>query len=173
MNPMKEIRVEKITLNIGVGKPGVELDKAKKLLEVLSGAKPIETTSKKRIPTWGIRRGLAIGTKVTLRKQMSVELLKRLLEAVNFKLSPKNFDKQGNFAFGVHEYINIPGLEYDPAIGIIGLEVAVTLERAGFRVKKRKLRTKSIPARHRITKEEAVRFAKSKLGVTLEEEEAS
>ncbi|MBI4153975.1 50S ribosomal protein L5 [Candidatus Woesearchaeota archaeon] len=169
MNPMREISVEKITLNIGVGKPGAELDKAKKLLEMLSGAKPVETRATKRIPTWGIRPGLAIGTKVTLRGEKAAELLKKLLSSVDYKVDQRKFDKQGNFAFGIREYIDIPGVNYNVDLGILGLEVAVTLQRPGFRIKKRSVKKKGIPARHAISKEEAVAFAKAKLGVKMEE----
>lgn len=172
MNPMKEIEVEKITLNVGVGKPGQELDKAKKLLEYVSGAKPIETKATSRIPTWGIRPGLAIGAKVTLRGEKAEALLKRLLGAVDNKLYPSKFDKQGNFAFGIKEYIDIPGLNYDANLGILGFEIAVTLRRPGFRIKLRRIRAKSIPQRHRISKEDAMAYAKKKLGIKVEEDVA-
>lgn len=170
MPSMKDIKIEKITLNIGTGKPGPELEKAIKLLNAITGAKPVETKTKKRIPGWEIRPGLAIGCKVTLRKEKAVEVLKRLLSAVENKLNPSKFDKNGNFAFGVKEYIEIPGIKYDSSIGIIGLEAAVTLQRPGFRVKRRRLKKKKIPSKHKIAKEEAMEFVKKNFGVTLEKE---
>ncbi len=171
MNKMKEIRIEKITLNVGVGEAGDRLEKASLLLEKLTGVKPTLTKSEKRIPTWGVRPGLTIGSKITLRGKKSEELLKSLLSSKDNKLSEKNFDNQGNFSFGVPEYIEIPGVEYIPEVGIIGLEVAVTLQRPGFRIKHRKYQRRKIPTRHKITKEEAIEFAKQNYNVQLIEEE--
>ena len=171
MNPMQEIRLEKVTLNIGTGGPGDPLDKAIKLLNKIAQAKPVPTKSKKRIPTWGLRPGLQIGCKVTVRKKKAEELLKRLLTAKENKLDPSKIDKTGNLSFGIQEYIDIPGVEYDISIGIIGLEVAVTLERPGFRIKKRQLQKKKIPVKHQITKQDAMKFMKEKFNVTFEEEE--
>jgi len=67
MNPMKVIRIEKITLNIGAGKDQNRLDKAKILLKHVTGIEPVKTVTKKRIPNWGLRPGLPIGCKITLR----------------------------------------------------------------------------------------------------------
>tara|TARA_Y100000310_G_C20410025_1_gene681491 strand:- start:238 stop:747 length:510 start_codon:yes stop_codon:yes gene_type:complete len=168
---MKTIRIEKITLNMGVGQAGDGLDKANNLLQEITKAKPVLTKTMKRNPTWGLRPNLTIGTKVTLRGEKARELFVRLLKSKGDKIDPKNFDDKGNFAFGIHEYIDIPGAEYDPKIGIRGLEVAVTLERPGYRIKRRKLSKKRIPTRHRITKEEAQEFVKTEFNVVLEEEE--
>ncbi len=170
-NIMRTIRIEKITLNIGVGKPGDQLDKSVKLLQKISNKKPIITKTIKRIPTWGLRPNLQIGTKVTLRGEEAAQLLSRLLQAVDNKLKPNSFDQFGNFSFGIHEYIDIPGVEYDADIGIIGLEVAATIERPGFRIKKRRLLQRRIPLRHRITKEEAMEFIKNKFNAKIGEEE--
>ncbi len=171
MNDMKEIRIEKITLNIGTGKPGPELDKGKLLLEKISGSKPVETLTTKRIPGWKIRPGLPIGTKVTLREKKAIEVLKRLLAANDNLLSIRSFDKKGNFSFGIPEYLEIPDMEYIPEVGIIGLEVAVTLERPGFRVKKRKYMKRTIAKKHDITKQEGIDFAKKVYSIKLKEEE--
>lgn len=168
---MKKIRIEKVTLNIGVGKPGPELEKALKLLKLLSGEKPVETKTQKRIPTWGVRPGLSIGAKVTLRGKKAEELLQRLLDAVDFRLTKRKIDKEGNFAFGLKEYLDVPGMKYDMDLGIMGFEVAVTLSKPGSRVKLRRIRSRKIPKRHRITKEETVQFLKDKYGVKFKEEE--
>jgi large subunit ribosomal protein L5 len=171
MNLMKEIRIEKVTLNIGVGKPGNLLEKGKILLTAVSGgAKPAETRTTKRIPGWSLRPNLVIGTKLTLRGKKALEVLKDLLGAKENILSKRAFDKQGNFAFGVREYLDIPSLDYIPEVGMMGLEIAVTLKRPGFRIKRRSMRTKTIPARHRVSKEEAITFAKTKLNVQIKEE---
>ena len=140
-------------------------------MQKISNKKPVTTKTLKRIPTWGLRPNLQIGTKVTLRGAEAEQLLLRLLQAVENKLKPASFDSFGNFAFGIHEYIDIPGVEYDVDIGIIGLEVAVTLERPGFRIKRRRLLRRRIPMRHRITREEAIDFIRSKFNTKIGEEE--
>jgi len=164
-NPMRKVKIEKITLNIGSGKDENMLKKGIKLLQKLSPLNPVKTISKKRIPAWGLRPGLSIGCKVNVRKNTE-ELLKRLLVAKENILLEKNFDEKGNFAFGIPEYIDIEGLEYDPDLKILGLEVAVTLERPGYRVKRRKVRFTNVGKTHQVTKEEAINFVKS-LGVEV------
>lgn len=169
MNIMQQIKVEKISLNIGTGGPGVELEKALKLLAKITNKKPVETKTKKRIPTWGLRPDLAIGARVTLRGKEAIELLKRLFKAIDEELPASKFDNEGNFAFGVTEYINVPGVTYDAALGIVGFEVAVTLQRPGFRIKRRKIKQKKIPKKHRITKDQAIEFVKKEFGVNIGE----
>ena len=166
---MKEVNIEKVTLNIGVGEARDKLEKAVKLLENITGSKAVRTKTMKRIPTWGVRPNLTIGAKVTLRGKKAEELFKRLIQAIDNKLNPRKFDNFGNFAFGIEEYILIPGVEYDINIGIIGLEVAVTLYRKGYRVKRRRINKGKIPMRHHILKEEAIEFIKNKFNVNMEE----
>lgn len=170
MNKMKEIRIEKITLNVGIGEAGNKLDKAVLMLKKLTGTKPILTSSQKRIPTWGVRPGLTIGAKVTLRGKKAEEMLKRLLDSKENTLLEKNFDEEGNLSFGIPEYIEIPEIEYIVEVGIIGLEVSVTLEKPGFRIKRRKYQQKRIPKKHRITKKEAIDFIKQKYNMKLKGE---
>ena len=131
---------------------------------------PIKTITSKRIQEWGLRPGLPIGCKLTLRKANIIKILPRLLEAVENKLMERQFDQNGNIAFGIHEYIEIPGVKYDPKIGIMGLEVCVTLERPGFRIKRRKLLQRKIPLRHRISKQEAIDFMASNFNTKVEAE---
>ena len=69
------------------------------------------------------------------------------------------------------EYIDIPDITYDPDIGIIGLEVCVTLERPGFRIKRRKIMKKKIPTRHKLTKDEAIAFVKKEFNIQIGEDE--
>src|SRR3989338_3253632 len=139
MNKMREIRIENVTLNIGAGKEQSRLDKGIILLKSITGIEPIKTYTNKRIPEWGLRPGLPIGCKLTLRKNKAIELLKRFFEAKDNSLKISQLDNNGNISFGIHEYIDIPGIKYDPKIGIIGLEVCITLERPGYRVKRRRL----------------------------------
>lgn len=168
-NPMRQIKIDKITLNIGTGGPGDKLEKALKLLKKIADATPVKTKTKKRIPTWGIRPNLEIGAKVTLRGRKAEELLKRLLAVKKNKLHGTKFDKFGNLSFGIEEYLSIPGIEYDATIGIIGLECAVTLKRNGFRITRRHIQQRSLPARHRISPEESMRFLKEKCNIAIEE----
>jgi large subunit ribosomal protein L5 len=165
-NPMRKIIITKITLNIGAGKDEDLLKRGLKLLQKIAPNEPVKTSTKKRIPGWGLRAGLVIGCKVTIRKELK-EILQKLLAAKKNKLSSKCFDESGNFSFGIPEYIDIEGLNYDPDLKMMGLEAAVTLERPGYRVKKRKINPKSVGKKHQITKSEAIDFVKS-LGVEIE-----
>tara|TARA_Y100000310_G_scaffold342365_1_gene445325 strand:- start:333 stop:848 length:516 start_codon:yes stop_codon:yes gene_type:complete len=171
MNIMKNIRIEKITLNIGCGKDQSKLEKAVKLIKNIAGINPIKTITQKRIPEWSLRPGLPVGCKITLRKKAAKDLLIRLLKSKDNRLDEKNFSKSGSLSFGIPEYIDIPDVKYDPEIGIIGLEISVTLERPGFRIKRRKVSKKKIPKRHDITKEDAIEFIKKEFKIKMGDEE--
>ncbi len=170
MNPMEQIRIEKITLNIGAGKEQKMVDKGLKLLGQITGNKPVKTLSRKRIAGWGIRVGLPIGCKVTVRGNKTKELLTRLLHAKDNKLSPDQFDDGGNVSFGIPECIDIKGMEYDPEIGIIGLEASVTLEKPGYRIKRRRIKQERIHHSHQITKEEAIAFLQKEFNISIGQE---
>ncbi len=169
-NPMREVLLEKVTLNIGAGESGPKLEKSKSILEKISGKKAVTTNTRKR-STFGVAKGKAIGAKITIRGKEAEEILGRLLQARDNKLKPSFFDSSGSFSFGIAEYINIPGIKYDPDIGILGMDVCVTLTRRGYRVKKRKLRPSKVGKSHRISPEEAMEFMKEKFGVELVEKE--
>ncbi|MCK4520966.1 MAG: 50S ribosomal protein L5 [Nanoarchaeota archaeon] len=171
MNVMRNIRIEKITLNIGAGKDQDRLDKSMKLLKNITGIDPVKTFAKKRIPEWGLRIGLPIGCKITLRKKPAGNLLIKLLKSKDNVLRESQFNNNGNISFGIGEYIDIPDVDYDPKIGIIGLEVCVTLERPGFRIKKRKIAKKKVHKNHAITKQESIDFMKKEFDVKVGEEE--
>jgi len=162
------ISIEKVTVNIGIGAAGEKLEKAKKLLEKLTGQKPVENKSDKRIPTWNVRPGLAIGTKVTLRGKKAIDFLNLSLDARDRTVKDSNFDNLGNFSFGIHEYIDVPGFKYDPDIGILGFDVSATLQKWGYRVKKRKRKTARLPKRHWITKKESIDYFKKNFSVVIE-----
>ncbi|MEM4282344.1 MAG: 50S ribosomal protein L5 [Candidatus Woesearchaeota archaeon] len=167
MNPMKKIRIEKVTLNIGAGKDQAKLERGIALLKHITGRTPIKTVTKKRIPEWGLRPGLPIGCKLTLRKAAAHELLQRLLRAKKLELNESQFDAAGNISFGIEEYIDIPNVAYVPEIGIMGLQVCVTLERPGYRVKRRRLMRAEIGKKHLIAKQEAMEFMKKEFGVKI------
>jgi large subunit ribosomal protein L5 len=170
MNLMRQISVEKVTLNIGAGKDQTRLEKGIKLIGNISGHPPVRTFTRKRIQEWGLRPGLAIGCKLTLRKKEALDLLKRLLEAKDNTLRITNLDNEGNVSFGISEYIDIPDVKYDPDIGIMGLQICVTLKRMGFRIKRRVLKRHEIPKRDRIKKEEAIDFMKKNFDLKLGDE---
>ena len=170
-NVMRKISITKVTLNIGAGKNQDRLEKGLKLLEALSGVKPVKTVTQKRIAGWGLRPGLPIGCKVTVRGERAHALLKTLLTAKDNQLKEEQFDDYGNIAFGIPEYIDIEGAEYDPEIGIIGLQICVTLERPGYRLKRRRLKKRKTHKTHLITKEDAIQFMKTQFNITMGEEE--
>lgn len=169
-NPMREVLLGKVTLNIGAGESGPKLEKSKAILEKISGKKAIFTKTRKR-STFGVAKGKPIGAKITIRGKEAEELLKKLLQAKDSKLKPSYFDTTGSVSFGIAEYINIPGIKYDPDIGILGMDVCVTFTRRGYRIKKRKLKPRKVGKAHKITTEEAMEFMKAKFGVELVEKE--
>ncbi len=171
MNSMRKIRIEKLTLNIGAGKDQAKLKKGRKLLKQLTGIEPVNTITQKRVAGWGLRPGLPIGCKITLRKDGAKGMFSRLLKAKENKLDTSCIDDSGNISFGIHEYIDIPEAKYDPEIGIIGLQVSITLERPGFRIKRRKLVKKKIPRTHKIKKDDAIGFLEKEFKVKVGEKE--
>lgn len=168
-NPMKEIRIEKVVINIGCGEAGEKLDKAKKMLEALVQGHKIVTTHTHDRTTFGMAKGRPIGMMVTLRGNDATEFLKRALESADGKLPERCFDKQGNFSFGVKEHISMPGVKYDPEIGVWGMDVCVRLERRGYRVMKKRNPT-SVSRTHRIKPEEAREFMVKNFNVITGEE---
>jgi large subunit ribosomal protein L5 len=171
MNKMKEIRMEKLTLNMGIGESGPKVENAKSIMQKIVGDTKVVITKTEGRTTFGMAQKRDIGVKVTLRGKEAMDLLKRLLEAVENRMKPSQFDSSGNFSFGVHEYINIPGIKYDPDVGIIGMDVCVTLQRPGFRVKKKMIRPGKIGRSHRITPAESMEWAIKNFGIKTSEEE--
>lgn len=167
-NKMREVVVDKVTLNIGVGKAGQELENAKSLLERLSGSKAVPTHAKVRNPVFRIKKGDIIGTKTTLRGPGAIEFVKKALKVKGFALPGRSFDREGNFSFGVPEYIEFPGAKYDPKIGMLGFDVCVTLRRRGYRVGKRRRAKSRIGHVHRLTKDDGIEFAKGAFSIKVE-----
>lgn len=165
--PMLKPKIEKVVVNIGVGKSGEPLEKATMVLKELTGETPCKRKANKSIRDFGIRAGEPIACIVTLRDQRATEFLKRVLPIVDNKISKGSFDQRGNFAFGIKEHIEIPGTKYDPDIGIFGMDICVSLTRGGYRVKKRHRRKTKIGSNHILKPEEAMEFAKENLGIEL------
>ena len=153
-NPMRRIKIEKIVLNIGG--TGEELEKGTKLLQMLTGRKPAKMKSHKRIPALGVRPKLEVGSVVTIRKGAET-LLKRMLVAIDNILKRKQIS-ENNFSFGLKEYIEIPGIEYQRDIGIIGFDVTVVFKRSGRRVGIKKMKRGKVSKRQRISREEIIKF---------------
>ena len=168
-NEMKQIEIAKITVNTSAGEVGDEVEKGFTLLEKLTGKQPVRTSSKDASKTFGLREGLNIGAKVTLRGEEARELLEKVLPAADNKISAEAFDGNGNFAFGVGEYIDVPGMDYDADIGMKGFEVVVNLERPGYRVKKRDHKPNEIGKDHKVSNEEAIKFIEDRFEIEVEE----
>lgn len=165
---MREIRIEKVTLNMGCGDNKDKIEKAAKLLEMLTERKPVITNSKRR-STFGVPKGKPIGVMLTLRGKKAEDFLRKAFYAVDNKLKSSQFDNEGNFSLGVKEYIDIQGVKYSHQVGMMGLDVAVALDRPGFSIKKRKIQKRKIPRSHRINKEEAMDWVKNRFGVGIVE----
>jgi len=166
-NPMLKPRVEKVTVNVRLKSSGEPVEKAMKILEMLTGQTPAKCKAKKTIRSFGIRKGEPIACKVTLRGEKAVEFLKKALQAVDNKIKRSSFDEHGCFTFGIREHIEIPGVKYIPELGIIGMDVCVALERPGYRVKRRRRGRSRIGKRHLLTREEAITFMEREFGVEI------
>lgn len=166
-NPMLKPRIKKVVVNMSVGKSGDPLEKASRVLKDLTGQNPCKRKARKTVREFGIRKGEPIACMVTLRKQRATDFLKKALTALDDKISKNCFDKHGNFSFGIKEHIEIPGVKYDPDIGIFGMDVCVSLSRPGYRVKNRRIKRTKVGAKHILTREEAMVFIKNTLGVEL------
>ena len=166
-NPMTMPRVAKVTVNIGVGDGGEKLEKAEKVLSKLTGAKPVRTLGKENNRELGVRPGAPIGCKVTLRGDSAESFIKRALYTRKNKVYEYSFDNQGNLQFGVSDHTNFEGERYDPEVGVFGMDVCITLEKAGHRIKHRRLLTRRVPQGHRVAREEAKAFLSKKFDIEV------
>ena len=133
-NVMAVPRIVKITLNMGVGEAVLDkkqLDSAIADMQAISGQRPIATKARKSIAGFKIRDDMAIGCKVTLRKERMYEFLERLIDIAiprqrDFRgINPKSFDGRGNFAMGLEEQIVFPEIDYDKIDKIRGLNITI------------------------------------------------
>ena len=166
-NPMKKISIAKVVLNMGVGKSGEPIEQAKRALEQIAGQKPNSRNAKATQRDWGVHKGEPIGVAVTLRRQTAIELIKRLFTAKGNQINGSSFDNFGNLSFGIKEHIDIPGVKYDPQIGILGLNVSISLTRPGFNIRFRSKHKASVGNHHRITSEEAKAFLTKEFGIEV------
>jgi len=167
-NPMLKPRLAKVVINFGVGASGERLEKAVKILQTISGQAPVKIKAKKTIRDFGIRKKEPIACKVTLRGEKAEEFLRKALEAVDFKIKASSFDNYGNVSFGIKEHIDLPGVRYDPDLGIFGMDICVSIERPGYRIKRRKIRKARIPEKHRVHRDEAMVYLMEEFGAKIE-----
>lgn len=134
-NVMEVPRIDKITVNMGVGEAVSDkktLDNAQSELALITGQKPAVTRARKSIAGFKVREGWPIGCKVTLRRARMYEFLDRLINVAiprirDFRgFSPKAFDGRGNYTLGVREQIIFPEIEYDKTDAVRGMDITVT-----------------------------------------------
>ena len=164
---MREPSIEKVVVHMGIGHGGRDLANAEDIIGEITGQSPVRTKAKRTVGEFDIRQGDPIGAKVTLRDETAAEFLETALPLA--ELSVSQFDDTGNFSFGIEEHTEFPSQEYDPSIGIYGLDVTVNLVRPGYRVAKRDKASRSIPSNHRLNPEDAVAFIESTFDVEVSE----
>ncbi|UCB53748.1 MAG: 50S ribosomal protein L5 [Thiotrichales bacterium] len=134
-NVMQVPRIEKITINMGVGEAIGDkkvIENALADMEKISGQKPVTTLARKSVASFKVRDGYPIGCKVTLRKERMYEFLDRLISVAiprirDFRgMSPKAFDGRGNYNMGVKEQIIFPEIEYEKIDAIRGMDINIT-----------------------------------------------
>ena len=156
-NKMRDIEIEKIVLHCGATED--KLEKSIKLLEKITGSKKIYIVkSRRRIPAFGISPGKKSGCKITIRDREKIkDYLKRFFSSMDNQIKIRQIS-ENQVCFGIHEYIEVPGLEYDRDIGILGFEVMVVFKRKGKSVENKKIKRSSLPKKQIVTKEEIVEF---------------
>jgi large subunit ribosomal protein L5 len=165
---MRRINVDKVVINVGVGKSGEPIEKAKNALLELTSHQPAVRGAKKTVRDFGIHKGEPIGVVVTMRRGRAIEFLKRVIAAKRNVLKASSFDNFGNISLGIHEHIDIPGTKYNPDIGIFGMDINVVLSRPGYRIARKSRKSSKIGKTHRINRDEAIEFFKQEYGVKVE-----
>jgi large subunit ribosomal protein L5 len=167
MNPMQDLRIQKIVVHMGVGESGEKLSKAEDVLSTITAQKPVKALAKKTQPAFGTRKGSPIGCKVTLRGHAAEAFFATSFGIVERQLAASQFDNRGNFSFGIEEHTDFPGMSYDPSIGIFGMDVNVVMEKRGIRISRRKVDQRKLPQKQRVKREETIRFLQERYKVEV------
>lgn len=166
-NAMFTPKVEKVTVHMSVGESGKKLSNAEMIMEKITGQKPVRTVAKRTLPGFNIKKGESMGCKVTLRGENAEKFLQTALGIIEKSIDASRFDSNGNFAFGIEEHTDFPGMEYDPEIGIYGMDVIVSVERPGYRIKRRRAQQQKIPSGHKLTKDDSIAYVSKNYGVEV------
>lgn len=164
-NVMRKPFIAKVVVNMSLGVAGEKLSKAKTVLENLTGQKPVDVAARATNRDFGLRKGEPMGCKVTLRGQPAIDFVKRALDVKDHKIPESSVDGAGNVSFGIGEHIQIPGVRYEPELGIFGMDICICPERPGIRVSRRRRARHRIPRRHRTTPEEARALLTQEFGI--------
>ena len=155
---MQVPRIEKITLNMGVGEAVTDkksMENAVNDMTLIAGQKPVVTSAKKDISNFKVRRGFPVGCKVTLRKDFMYEFLERLCAVAlprtrDFRgLSFKSFDGMGNYSFGIKEQVVFAEIDYDKVDSIRGMDVIITTSSSNDDICYELLRAMGLPIREK------------------------
>jgi large subunit ribosomal protein L11e len=166
-NPMQAIKIDKLIVNCCVGEAGDRVTRAGKVLEQLTGQKPVYSQARYTLRAFGIRRNEKIACYCTVRGDKAAEILDRGLKVKEYELQSANFSSTGNFGFGISEHIDL-GIKYDPSTGIFGMDFYIVLKRPGARVARRKARRSRVGLRQKMTKNDAIEWFKEKYeGIVL------
>ena len=164
---MRDVYIDKVVVHMGVGEAGEKLVKAENIMKAITKQTPIRSIAKTTQPAFSVRRGMPIGCTVTLRGKPARDFIATALKVVQNTIFESQFDKSGNFAFGIEEHTDFPNMSYDPQVGIFGMDVNVVLERKGIRITRRRMEQKKLPAKQRVNKTDAIAFLKEKYQVEV------
>ena len=171
MNPMNQLRITKVCVNIGVGEGGERLVNAENVLEMVTGVKPQRTLGRIQNRDLKVRVGAPIGCKATMRRQEDIKaFLASAFDCRENTIPSWNFDREGNLSFGVRDYTDFPGQKYDPDIGIFGMDSTAVLERPGHRVSRRRRAKSKVGMKHRVSADEPRAWFVENFNITILEE---